>query len=191
MAQINPGTIIAHQTLKSVQGTTVEIPHPTRLTHLQFRRFAGCPVCNMRVHELFNRYNDLVDYGIQEVVAFQSSKPVMSKRLADSPFPLISDPSNLLYKAFGVGTSITALLNPKMLPATIKGLWRHGVELPETVEASYILPADFLIDSSGSVLALKYGTHYDDQWDVDELIRLAEPGTPLEQQGTDHGFRIS
>jgi peroxiredoxin len=176
MTHINPGKVIAHQTLQSIHGTTVDIPHPTRLTHLQFRRFAGCPVCNLHVHEFFNRHNDLVDHGIQEVVVFQSSNQVMSTRLADAPFPLISDPTKSLYKAFGVGTSITAMLNPKMLSATIKGVRRYGVKLPETVDAAFNLPADFLIDSSGSVLASNYGTHYDDQWDVDELIRLAESG---------------
>lgn len=35
------------------------------------------------------------------------------------------------------------------------------------------LPADFLIDSGGSVVACKYGTHADDQWDADELLELA------------------
>ena len=174
MTHIDSGTIITHQTLHSIQGTTVEIPHPTLLTHLQFSRFVGCPVCDLRVHETIDRYDELVDHGIQEVVVFQSSRQAMNKRLGDAPFPLISDPTKSLYKAFGVRTSIAAMLNPKMLPAGIKGIWHYGVKLPEIRAASFILPADFLIDSSGKVLASKYGTHYDDQWNIDELLRLAE-----------------
>jgi hypothetical protein len=31
-------------------------------------------------------------------------------------------------------------------------------------------PADFLIASNGSVIAVKYGKNADDQWSVDELL---------------------
>ena len=33
-------------------------------------------------------------------------------------------------------------------------------------------PADFLIGRDGRVLARKYGVHADDQWSVEELLRL-------------------
>ncbi|HEX4559363.1 MAG TPA: AhpC/TSA family protein, partial [Mycobacterium sp.] len=35
------------------------------------------------------------------------------------------------------------------------------------------MPADFLIAPDGAVVARKYGEHADDQWSVDELLRLA------------------
>ena len=35
------------------------------------------------------------------------------------------------------------------------------------------LPADFLIAPDGAMVARKYGEHADDQWSVDELLRLA------------------
>jgi hypothetical protein len=35
------------------------------------------------------------------------------------------------------------------------------------------MPADFLIGPDGAVVARKYGGHADDQWSVDELLRLA------------------
>jgi hypothetical protein len=38
------------------------------------------------------------------------------------------------------------------------------------------LPADFLIDRDGRVIASKYGAHADDQWSVDELLRRASAG---------------
>jgi len=174
MKHINSGEIIEHQSLKSTRGTPVEIPNPNGLTHLQFRRFVGCPVCNLHMHEFFNRNNDLVNHGIQEVVVFQSSIKAVSERLMEAPFPLIADSAKVLYKAFGVETSVAAMMNPKMLPATIKGMWHYGVKLPENYHAAFNLPAEFLIDSSGKVLASKYGSNYDDQWDVDELIQLAE-----------------
>ena len=35
------------------------------------------------------------------------------------------------------------------------------------------LPADVLIDARGTVVAVKYGGHADDHWEVDELLALA------------------
>jgi hypothetical protein len=34
------------------------------------------------------------------------------------------------------------------------------------------LPADFLIDPDGSVVAVHYGRHADDQWSVDQLLDI-------------------
>ena len=35
------------------------------------------------------------------------------------------------------------------------------------------LPADFLLDPTGLIKAVKYGEHAYDQWEVDEVIALA------------------
>jgi len=35
------------------------------------------------------------------------------------------------------------------------------------------LPADFLIDSRGTLVACHYGSHANDQWSVDEVLRQA------------------
>ncbi|NVB84948.1 MAG: AhpC/TSA family protein, partial [Kofleriaceae bacterium] len=35
--------------LVSLDGEPIEVPDPARLVHLQFRRFAGCPVCNLHL----------------------------------------------------------------------------------------------------------------------------------------------
>jgi hypothetical protein len=35
------------------------------------------------------------------------------------------------------------------------------------------LPADFLVDAQGRVVAAHYGRHADDHWEVDEVLRLA------------------
>ncbi len=35
------------------------------------------------------------------------------------------------------------------------------------------LPADFLVDGEGVVLAAHYGTHADDSWSVDDVLDRA------------------
>ncbi|MGW7430102.1 hypothetical protein ACWGIN_11170 [Streptomyces sp. NPDC054861] len=39
------------------------------------------------------------------------------------------------------------------------------------------LPAGFLIGGDGRIVAVKYGTHLDDQWPVDALLALAAAAT--------------
>ncbi len=47
------------------------------------------------------------------------------------------------------------------------------IVLPERRPTAFGLPADFLFDLNGRVLAGKYGQHADDQWSVEEVIALA------------------
>ena len=174
MTQINPGKVIERKSLESIQGAHVDIPHPVQLTHLQFRRFAGCPMCNLHIQSFIRRHSDLVAHGIQEIAVFHSSKKAMLKHHSHAPFPLIADPTKSLYREFGVESSIMSVLNTKALYAAVSGLFRHGIGLPEFGESPLGLPADFLIDNTGRVVALKYGTHAYDQWEVDELLALAK-----------------
>jgi len=98
------------------------------------------------------------------------------------PFAVVADPRRLLYAAFGVETSRRAVthprtwttpLNPGAYPVVLRGLRNGGSPSPRHGETVLGLPADFLIDRTGQVLALRYGRHANDQWSVDELIARA------------------
>ena len=173
MNRKHAGDILEPRTLESIQGSSVPIPHATQLTHLQFRRFAGCPMCNLHIQSFIKRHAELVAQGIQVVAVFHSSKNAMLEHQSSTPFPLIADPAKSLYKAFGVESSVLSVLNPKAWPAAIKGLLRHGPGFPARGESALGLPAEFLIDNSGQILAAKYGKHAYDQWGVEEVLELA------------------
>lgn len=173
MKRISVGDIVERREIETTQSGRIEIPHPAQLTHLQFRRFAGCPMCNLHIHSFVQRNDELVAHGIQEVAVFHSSKKAMLEHYAAAPFALIADPAKSLYAAFGVEASILSVLHPRSWPPAIKGLIRHGVFLPARGESPLGLPADFLIGKDGRVLACKYGSHAYDQWTVDELLELA------------------
>ena len=81
-----------------------------------------------------------------------------------------------LYKEFGVGSGLRALLNPRALLMVLPNVIRVFPRLPgmpPSGKSALGLPADFLIASNGRVLACQYGAHADDQWSVDELLSLA------------------
>lgn len=149
--------------------------------HLQFRRFAGCPICNLHLQS-FRQSNDILkEHGIREIVIFHSDAGQIKKYTSEFPFVIISDPEKLLYQAFGVGESLASLGNPVVWPAILSGvirsIWEYvkqGKPIPplRAPGGNTGLPADFLIDTYGIIRACKYGVHADDQWSIGELITL-------------------
>lgn len=162
----------------SVTGGTVSVPDRNRLVHLQFRRFAGCPVCNLHLQSIIRRHSEITAAGIREVVVFHSTAAELQEHTAGLPFAVIADPGKHLYQEFGVETGARALLNPRAWPAIVKAIGRtiaSGEPLPSNRPRNgrLGLPADFLIAPDGSILAAKRGEHVYDQWSVDELLQLA------------------
>jgi peroxiredoxin len=179
MSQLAPGTRIKGMELMAVSGEPVAVPDPHRRIHLQFRRYAGCPICNMHLNAFRLRFGEIEQANIREVVVLHSRAAEIKTYAWDLPFALIADPAKRLYRQFGVETSPRALLDPRVWPHMFTGLARsmakvvsgQGVLPPMAPEGGIIgLPADFLIGSDGTVLACKYGRHAYDQWTVDEVI---------------------
>jgi len=159
--------------LQTLSGDSLALPGGgPELIHLQFRRFAGCPICNTHLRGFMKRADDITSAGIREVVFFHSSAEELHKHQTDLPFPVIPDPAKTHYRAFGVESSLTAMLHPKALWAALQSVVRG--KLGVNMENGPLgLPADFLLSSTGKVLAVKYGAHAYDQWEVDELLALA------------------
>jgi peroxiredoxin len=174
MTRMTTGDLIEPLKLETIQGSHLQIPHPTQVTHLQFRRFAGCPMCNLHIHSFVQRNEEFITHGIQEVAVFHSSKKKMLEHHAPAPFALIADPTKSLYTSFGVELSILSVLNPQVWPSLIRGVLRHGASWTIGDGTPFGLPADFLIDGDGRILACKYGSHASDHWEVDEVLNLAK-----------------
>ncbi|SFQ04599.1 Peroxiredoxin [Amycolatopsis arida] len=162
--------------LVTVTGERIRVPDPGLLVHLQFRRFAGCPICNLHLRSVVRRHDEIIAAGIREVVFFHS--PAEELRDHDLPFAVVADPGRRLYREFGVESSRRALLHPRTWGAiargaalTLAGRFRPPAARQEGGRLG--LPADFLIDPGGRVLAAKYGEHAYDQWSVDELLAHA------------------
>lgn len=107
---------------------------------------------------------------------FYSEARVMKQFQSSLPFPAVTDPGQVLYAEFGVRTmSITAALNPRSWKAAAYAL-SHSPSLRGAIgmgEQHMGLPADFLIDRDGIVIAAHYGKGVDDHWSVEEVLRLA------------------
>ena len=101
--------------------------------------------------------------------------------------PVVADPRRDHYGRFGVETGVRSLLDPRSWPGAVRGggqwLAHHGdprwAGVGESDDSTHLgLPADFLIDPDGSLAAVHYGAHADDQWSLDELLGYASSASP-------------
>ena len=169
--------------LDSIAGPQVVIPDPAGgLTHLQLRRFAGCPICNLHLRSVVQRLGEIEAAGIREVVVFHSTREELLSYQDELPFAVIADPTRELYRRFGVEHRPRALLNrrtARIMPRAELAMMRSAFKnrrVPAPVRPTgglLGLPADFLIEADGTVAAARYGEHAYDQWSVDELLALA------------------
>lgn len=47
--KVRPGDVVRIRDLHTVEGKPIRVPDTAGLTHLQFRRFAGCPICSLHL----------------------------------------------------------------------------------------------------------------------------------------------
>jgi peroxiredoxin len=180
--RLTAADVVTPRLLTTIRSARILVPAPDVLTHLQFRRYAGCPICNVHLRSVARRHDEIVAAGIREIAVFHSSAEDMLPHQGELPFAVVADPGRELYSAFGVESSPravlhprawSAVLHPRTWSAVLRGIRAGGSPAPARGDSALGLPADFLIHPDGRVAAAKYGRHADDQWSVDELLQLA------------------
>ena len=111
--KLTPGSIAPALVARTILGQSVRIPSDgAPYLHLQFRRFAGCPVCNFHLRTMSLRQPEIAAAGVRQIVFFHSSPEEMLEYQAQLPFDCIADPTKRYYRAYGVETSWRAVLHP-------------------------------------------------------------------------------
>lgn len=169
--------------LTTIEGSAIAAPADDgRLTHIQFRRFAGCPICNLHLRSITARIDEIEGAGVREVVIFHATDQELRKYQDDMPFAVIGDPDRELYRRFGIERSARAILNPRSWRSFLPGIAnairrafsRRRAPLPVAPKGGHFgLPADLLVTPEGTIAAAKYGDHAYDQWTVDEILTQA------------------
>lgn len=153
-----PGTIAPNFDATDIHGRNVQLSdYSGKKLFLSFYRYAACPLCNLRVHELIQRQKEFGDGGVEMLAVFESSTESIKKRVGkqEPPFPIVGDPDHAIYDAYGVETSwsgfFAGMATPKMMKAFSKGF------LPGKMEGEISrLPADFLIRPDRTIQDLFY-----------------------------------
>jgi len=171
--QLTDGQITPIVIANGLHQQEIRLPDASgRVTHLQVRRFAGCPVCNLHLQSFVKRYDELHQAGVREVAVFHSPREKFLPYQSHFPFEVICDPEKKLYRQFGVHSSITTLFSRATWKAAFEGMRLPGQPkfVPPPVGGRLGLPADFLIAPDGKIIAVYYGKHAFDQWTVDEVL---------------------
>lgn len=168
------GVMAAPFIASALDGSRVAVPDGQQVVHLQFRRFAGCPICNLHLRSVARRIGEVRAAGVREVAVFHSEAATMRAYQADLPFEIIADPERRLYRMYGVTSSARSVLDPRAWPAFVRGVFARHPSSTFAGEGGHTgLPADFLIDLDGVIADCHYGAHADDQWTVDDVLDRA------------------
>jgi hypothetical protein len=92
MRKLRPGVVISRRELMTTHSQPIQLPDPTGVVHLQFRRYAGCPWCSLHLRAVAQRHQELVAAGIRKVVVFPSSAADLAAQQGETPFAVVADP---------------------------------------------------------------------------------------------------
>lgn len=139
---------------------------------LSFSRFAACPLCNFRVHQVIGQWPArFAGTRLRHFMFFQSPAAKLREYVEthDPPFDLVADPEMELYRLFRVELSLTKMISLEALKiagAAVRDrlLVVTGPDGPITR-----IPADFLIDGDGILRVARYGETIVDHVPLDEV----------------------
>ena len=105
--RLTPGSKVLPIQLPSIDGQIFDTSSLEGKPYLlSFFRFASCPFCNMRMHKLVKRFDELGnDFTI--VAIFDSPLDNLAKHTEGhkAPFPVLADEKNIFYKQYGIERS--------------------------------------------------------------------------------------
>lgn len=164
---------------KDIYGNEIRLSdYKGRKIILSFYRNVNCPFCNRRIHQIMGNNVRLKETNTLLIFLFESS----NKKLADSafhhgisPWPLIGDPEKVIYRQYGVESSIFKALKTPFVTSFSKAFAEtKSLNLPEDKEASKtLMPADFFINENFKIEKAHYGQHLDDHVSLEELKAFA------------------
>jgi peroxiredoxin Q/BCP len=125
---------------------------------LAFFRYASCPLCNLRVRDIILRHPQLTAQNIKVLAVFQSPPETIAEYVGQQapPFPLISDPDEILYKQYQLQTSLAGFLHPKNM-LVVKDAMKAGFKPGKMDGSKTRIPGDFLITRTGFLADVFYG----------------------------------
>jgi len=127
---------------------------------LSFFRFAGCPFCNLRVHQLIQNWDQFGD-NFTVVGIFDASLENLQRNLSKhrTPFTLLADQKNKVYKEYGVERSVGGVFKGmlKYFPQLLYSMFIKG-NLPTNFGGNLLtMPANFLVNERGIIEVAHYG----------------------------------
>ena len=166
---------------KDIYGRMIDLEeYRDKKVLVAFFRHAGCPFCNIRVHNLLKVYPQLKAQGLEMIFFFESKEKVLLSSIFHkeiSPIPLIADPEKKWYEAYGleqsgykVAISHIQTFVQTAFKASSLGLPVHLMESGESIKT---LPAEFLLEEGLLIKEVHYSERLTDRMSVDKIQAFA------------------
>lgn len=145
---------------------------------LSFHRNVGCPVCNLRFHEIESEASLFKSSNLVLISVYESSTDNIIKYLDGvNPYTImIPDPSENLYKLYHVEQSVKKLLKGMLKGAISKAI--GGMKLQKHFMAQdgnlNRIGADFLINEEGIIIAAHYGQFLGDHLPLSTIKKMLD-----------------
>lgn len=145
-------------------------------TFVIFSRYYGCPLCQMDLHHIKQRYAEFEAKGTQVVVLLQSDPKLLKEKLGDKdafPFEIICDPKREIYKMYNMNTADDMFdlgggnTIPKVMQSMQEG-YVHGEYEGEEAQ----LPAIALINEDMVIQYAHYAKDLADIPSIDEMLTM-------------------
>ncbi len=164
------------------KGSTIELSLPLQKRYwLIFYRYAGCPLCNRHIYDVYRNYETLQYYNINVIAFFTSSEQKFPHEIAKTnsvPFPLIPDPNREIYSLYEVEPKLVGLLHPRTTLGFVKAV-TAGFSQPLPDGDFFQVPGHFLINQDGTLFDAYYGNHFDDHISWQRIKEFMSLGTPV------------
>lgn len=124
---------------------------------LSFFRNAACAICNLRVHQLIQKYPTYRAKGLEILAVFEATPDSIRQYVGkqDAPFPIIANANASLYDLYRVETSESkvqqSMANP-VTQAVVGQAAQNGFSLVREENTNFFrMPADFLISPDQTI----------------------------------------
>jgi thioredoxin-dependent peroxiredoxin len=145
-----------------------------------FFRHAGCPFCNLRVHNLMKIREELLSKNMEMIFFFESRKELILQSIFHrevSPVPLIADPEKKWYAIYGVENSFAKTSMSHLTSFIQTAISAKRKKLPIYAMASgesfSTIPAEFLLDENGIIRKIHYAKNLNDRIAIDVILDFA------------------
>lgn len=161
-------------TIEDVNGNSINLAdYKGKKVMLTFYRNVGCPVCNLRFHELQVQSDYFKSKELVLLAVYESSTESMKQYLeGESPYAkMIPNPDQSLYQLYDIDRSMGKVMKGMFHGAM--GKMKHGKRLfKKKIKQggnSNRIGADFLIDESGKVVNAYYGKFIGDHLSIEKI----------------------
>ena len=168
-------------TIKNIEHKNISLEdYKGQKVLLTFYRNVGCPVCNLRFHELEQEASYFKSQGLIVLAVYESTPENMKQYLQDEKFyaTMIPDPEQKLYCLYSIDKSTGKMMKGMfhgMIGKVIKGnkLFKRKIKQDGRINR---ISADFLINENGKVNTAYYGKFIGDHLPVAEIKKFLNPG---------------